>query len=87
MWGEQSRNDKELGGQKFDDNLATAQKGVAAFASDGFKRVLDETGLGNHPEVLRHFYTLGQKVSEDKLVFGGATAGDKSMADRFYGSN
>lgn len=67
-WLEQAKTDKEYGGAKFDENLAMVAKARDAFAQPALRELLDKTGLGNHPEVIRWFYKAGKAISEDKMV-------------------
>ena len=78
----------ELGGEQLDANKAIAQRAIDAYGSDELKAMLSESGLGNHPELVRFFHAVGQTVSEDTLVEGGAnTEGQpKSLAERMYGN-
>ena len=81
-WREQSAADTEFGGEKFVENLAVAKKALDLFdplpapGADGkqektpLRSLLDETGLGNHPEILRLMYRAGKAISEDKFVAG-----------------
>jgi len=69
-WVDASKADAEFGGAKFDENLGTAKKAIATFASPELTKLLNESGLGNHPEVIRLFWKVGQAISEDKLVAG-----------------
>ena len=71
-WAEASRTDPEFGGAQFDANLAVAKRGYNMFASDGLKSLLEQTGYGNHPEVLRVFHKIGKLLNEDNIVGGGA---------------
>jgi hypothetical protein len=79
-WATSAKADKEFGGQNFDANVAVARRAIARFGNDGLKSLLNETGLGNHPEVLRFFWKVGQKISEDSHVPGG-NAGAGSEGD------
>ena len=72
-WEELSRNDKEFGGAKFDENMAIAKKGYDALATPELKGILNKSGLGNHPELIRAFYKAGKMLSEDSLVMGVAS--------------
>ena len=54
-WAQQSRADAEFGGEKLDENLAVAKKAVEAFATPELKTLLEQSGLGNHPEIIRLF--------------------------------
>ena len=61
-WAEASRSDKEFGGAKMDENLAIAGKAINAFATPELKALLDSTGIGNHPEMIRAFYRAGKAM-------------------------
>ena len=69
-WAEASKTDKDFGGEKLQENLAVAQKALTAFATPDLRKLLDETGLGNHPEVIRAFVKIGKGMSEDSFVAG-----------------
>lgn len=82
-WANSSKADKEFGGEKLAENLGTAKKAMDAFASPELRTLLNNTGLGNHPEVIRMFYRAGKSISEDSFVAGRATSA-KSAADVLY---
>src|SRR5699024_11966393 len=44
-WAEDTKKDKEIGGAKFDENLAAAEQAVKALATPELKELLDNTGL------------------------------------------
>jgi len=69
-WVTSSTADKEFGGDKLHENLATAKKARDAFGTPELTTLLNKTGLGNHPEVIRVFYRAGLAISEDRLVVG-----------------
>ncbi len=69
-WLAASRSDKEFGGDKLDANLAVANKTFGAFGTPELRELLDKTGLGEHPEVIRWAYRVGQAISEDKIIVG-----------------
>lgn len=73
-WEAASRADKEFGGDAFDTNVAVARKAIDAFGSAELKNLLNSTGLGNHPEVLRAFYKAGKAISETSFVSSGGRA-------------
>ena len=81
-WQEASRTDPEFGGAQFDANLAVAKRGYNMFASDELKSILEQTGYGNHPEVLRLFHKIGKLTGEDKFVGGGRSR--QQTAQDFY---
>ncbi|CAK0775857.1 hypothetical protein CCP3SC1_70061 [Gammaproteobacteria bacterium] len=87
-WGDTSKADKEFGGERFDANLAIAQKGIAKFGTPALISLLNQTGLGNHPEVIRAFYRAGKSISEDTPVAGKASPKKgKTIAERLYTGN
>ena len=69
-WGEAVKTDQEIGGAKLDENLAVARRAVDAFGTPALKELLNTTGLGNHPEVVKAFYKAGKAISEDGFVRG-----------------
>lgn len=78
---------KEWAGS-YDANLATAQKGIGRFVSPAMKAILDDTGLGSHPEFLKAFHEIGKMVTEDKPPNGQTPPGTrKSTPDVLYGTN
>lgn len=86
-WGEETKADKEIGGAKFDENLGLAKKGLEQFATPELRSLLDSTGMGNHPEVVRMLMKVGKAISEDSLVRGGQSEqGTKSTAEVLYGN-
>lgn len=70
QWAQQSKADKEFGGDKFDENLAIASKAIDAFATPELKGLLNSTGLGNNPDMIRAFYRAGLLLKEDSVVPG-----------------
>lgn len=81
-WADTSRADKEFGGDKLGESLATAKKAMDAFATPELRTLLDESGLGNHPEVIRLFYRTGKAMSEDSLVTGAPGMGQAQKDPR-----
>jgi len=85
-WLNATKADKELGGDKLNENLAISKRALDAFATPELIITLNETGLGNHPELIRAFYKIGQQLSEDNYVVGGnsTTSSDKTFAQKLY---
>ena len=87
-WADDSKADKEIGGETLPQNAEMARRVIARYGTDALKKGLEETGFGNHPELLRVFSRIGKAMSEDQLVLPGAkAAGKKSMEDVFYGGD
>ena len=69
-WIADSKSDKEIGGNKFDENLKHASLTVEKFGTPELRAMLDRTGAGNHVEVIRIFSKIGKLMSEDKIISG-----------------
>lgn len=80
-WRESAQTDEEIGGDKFAENLAIAKVGRDTFGNDALKALLDESGLGDHPEVIRFFYKVGKANSEHDFVNSGKPEKSKSFYD------
>ena len=64
-WREQSKNDSEFGGDKFEENVKIAQAAVTKYGTPGLKQLLEDHGVGNHPEVVRFMVNVGKTLKED----------------------
>lgn len=79
-WASQTQSDKEIGGDALPENLAAAKQALDRFGSPELKSLLNQSGLGNHPEVVRFMVKAGKAISEDgRLVTGSAGQGDRSQ--------
>jgi len=67
-WASESQSDEEFGGEALNENLNVAKQALDAFGTDAFKSLLQETGFGNHPEIIRFMYRAGKAISEDSYV-------------------
>lgn len=88
-WAEESKADKEFGGEQLSANMAHAQKAMAQFATPELKSLLNESGLGNHPELIRFMVRAGKALGEDKIVNGGesnAGSSSRTAAEVLYPS-
>jgi hypothetical protein len=77
-WAEETTSDKEIGGDKLPENLAVAKQALDKFGSPALKALLNQSGLGNHPEVVRFMVKAGKAISED----GRIISGDAGQSDR-----
>jgi hypothetical protein len=87
-WAEQTTTDKEIGGDKLSENLGVAKKALDTFGSKELKTLLNQSGLGNHPEIVRFMVKAGKAISEDgQLVTGAAAQADRAntpIENRLY---
>lgn len=71
-WAASATADKEYGGEKLAESLSTAKKALDAFGTPELRSLLNDSRLGNHPEVIRFMVRAGKAISEDRMVTGGA---------------
>ena len=57
-------------GKNFDGKMDYAKRAFAQFASPELSQLMESSGLGNHPEMLRVFSKIGELLGEDSLVVG-----------------
>jgi hypothetical protein len=69
-WSEKVKADPEIGGDKLDTNVQAARKALDRFGSPALKEMLNKTGAGNHPELVRIFAKIGQALADDKILNG-----------------
>lgn len=84
---DQVKADKEIGGDKLNERLAVADKALSAFGTPELRTLLNTSGLGDHPEIIRAFYRAGKAISDDVFVPGGArqaTTGNKTIQQVLY---
>ncbi len=90
QWRADSENDSEYGGEKYEASVANATKVLDRFATPELREFLDETGFGNHPELIRFAVRIGAAFSEDDSFSAAAQAtgagdtGEKSQAEVLY---
>lgn len=89
-WLEEAKKDPEVGGAKWDETVhlaATVFDKVGLEASNPFRKILEDSGLGNHPDALRFMRRLGTMLGEDKFERGDGNPGTTDMPiwDRVYG--
>lgn len=82
-WIEQSTTDKEFGGENLQANLSIAKKSLDQFGTPELRQLINETGLGNHPEFIRFMFRTGKAISEDGFVgkSQGGKGAPKSYSD------
>lgn len=84
-WVKSAQADTEIGGPQLQQNLAVAKKAMDQFGTPELTKLLNETGLGNHPEIVRAFYRAGKAISEDRFVGGGRPgSGSVDPAKRMF---
>lgn len=85
QWREEVAQDPQLGGVHMAANVARAQLALDRFDQGRhIGRLLEESGYGNHPEVLRFFNRVADALMEDSLVRGEPGGGMPPLEERMY---
>lgn len=85
-WAEQSKNDSEFGGDKFDESIAVAKAAIEKFGTPELRELLETHGLGNHPEMIRFMMRVGKLTQEDQPgTSGGQPSEKKDRIELLYG--
>ncbi len=88
-WEGKVKADKELGGENLERSAEISQRVVDRFGSKEFKTLLEDTGWGNNPEVIRIFKRIGETMTDDQFVKATTktTGADRSDADVLFGDS
>ena len=74
-------------GPQWQQEVSLAVRAADAFGGPELRALLEETGLGNHPVIVRTFNEIGKRISEDVSPGGNASAGaDKTFTEALYGN-
>ena len=85
QWRKQATEDPHIGGANLPTTVARAQLALDRF--DEGKRIgqlLEQTGYGNNPDVLRFFNRLADTLMEDGLVQGQPGGAMPPLEERMY---
>lgn len=87
-WKNSVKQDPEIGGDSFNKSVEAAKRVVTRFGSEAFIKQLTDTGLGNHPELVRFCARIGRAMLNDDFVKPGAQASTKKSAEEvLYGAS
>ncbi len=83
-WNEAIVADKELGGANIEATKQHASAALKAYATPELRELLQATGLGSHPEVVRFVTKVGKALADDTVAGGtGGSAPDTKSQDAF----
>lgn len=83
-WLQDAQADPEIGGDKWNATLASAKRAMDKLAPGDdhpFRKMLNETGYGNHPEWIKAIRIFGQFLAEDRLGPGPSSGDEKKRLD------
>ena len=81
-----ARQTQDMFGPRWQEEVSKAVRGADAFGGPQLRQLLEETGLGNHPVIVRTFHAVAQRICEDVTPGGAANAmTDKTFTQALYG--
>lgn len=80
---------KEMLGPHYQADMEMAVRAADKFGGEALRKLLEETGLGNHPVIVKTFCQIGRATAEDCSLGGkeSSLSTDKTFAEALYGSN
>ena len=89
-WLTEARADREIGGARWNESIAIAGRVFDAVGFEKaapFRQLLEDSGLGNHPDAIRFIRRVGEMIGEDKFVRGegDSSADNRAIWDKVYG--
>jgi hypothetical protein len=93
-WRQSAKTDKEIGGEKFAENLKVAESAIKQFGDPDLRALLKSPSpenpnglaIGNHPAVLRFLNRVGKAIADPKLLQGDAAPQTEGTLKRMYPS-
>lgn len=83
-WREAILADKELGGARLRETTHLAALAMDHYGNKEFRELLEHTGLGNHPVLVRAFRDLGRKLAEDSPAQGRPAGTPEDILAKMY---
>lgn len=78
--------DRIFQGKTFDAVVKTTARTMDRFGTPELREFLDTSGLGNHPELMKLMYKIGDKIGEDNdFIRGGHVPQTKTREQKYYG--
>lgn len=83
-----ARQTQEMFGPRWQEEVSKAVRAADAFGGAPLRQLLEETGLGNHPVIVRTFHAVAKRICEDVTPGGAPSAQtDKTFTQALYGKN
>lgn len=81
-WAARLASDKEIGGDKLEENLGLANSIVAQYGDDELRGLLDKAGLRHNPAIVRLLVNMAKDVGGDRVPrVSDRSVGRSSEAD------
>lgn len=93
-WRQSAKTDKEIGGERFEENIAVAESAIKQFGDPDLRALLrspsqdnpEGMALGNHPAVLRFLNRVGKAIADPSLITGERQPPVTRPEERMYPS-
>jgi hypothetical protein len=86
-WTDTAKADKEIGNDNWDASVAAGNAALQKFGTPELTQALGETGMSNHPEMIRFMTRVAKAVGEDTFEPGDTVDTEgKSTEESWYGS-
>ncbi|NDV28191.1 endoprotease [Desulfovibrio sp. JC010] len=84
-WERETRSLPGWHGNNYRKNMGVANKALQAFASPALAKMIRESGYSCHPEVVKTFYNVGRRLTEDSYVDSNRNTGrQKTIGEILY---
>ncbi len=84
-WESELKKDPDFAGENFNTAVQYAAAGLRHIDTDGsLAKVLEESGYGSHPAVVKAMHKIGKMLNNDSIVGKGGSAKDVPLWDRLY---
>lgn len=93
-WRQSAKADKEIGGEKFAENLKVAESALKQFADPDLRALMKSPSpenpnglaIGNNPAMLRFLNRVGKAIADPNLLQGDAAPETEGTLQRMYPS-
>lgn len=89
-WAAEAKADPEIGGANWTASVEASAKALerlGAPAGSPFRVLLNDSGLGNHPEMIRMFAKIGKAIGEDTDFVSSSAREATTREDKYYGKS
>lgn len=83
-WYKSAVNDPEFGGHRLKTSVWSANKALKTYGTPAFIKLLEESGLQNHPEMVRFAFRVGSTLKDDKVISAGGKPDSGKTDASFY---
>lgn len=83
VWSREIYEDEQLGKEHFSDTKKNCSLALKHYGSDALKKLLLDSKLGNHPDVIRFFNAIGQDLREESSFAQGQAPVKKKSPTAF----